>query len=143
MKIMCWLESEDYWFLDGLSKRDEKINTYGYMMRVSESEDDANVVNILVIEMQTANMAIGFVVPVEFKIDGELVIGFICQERPDKDIPFNCQISYEVKNVNYPGDEVHKIEYSGYSLEKFYENKGAKFYLHDLRPPKQTNQDNP
>ena len=143
MKIMCWLESEDYWHLDGLSKKDEAINFYGYMMNVSESDDDANVVNIMVIEMQTANMSVGFVVVKEFKVEGDLEIGFICQERPDKDIPFNCKLSDEVKSVNYPGEEIQKIEYTGYSLEKFYEIKGAKFYLHDLRPPKKTNQDNP
>ncbi len=140
---MCWLDSEDYWYLDGLSNKNESINVYGYKMHISESEDDANVVRIKVIEMQSANMSIGFVVPNNFKIEGNFEIGFICQERPDKDIPFTCKLSDEVKKINYPGDEIQKIEYVGFSLEKFYENKGAKFYLHDLRPPKKTNQDQP
>lgn len=143
MKIMCWLDSEDYWHLDGLSKNEESINSYGYMMSVSESDDDTNIVNIMVVEMQTANLAVGFIIPENFKIDGDLTIGFICQERPDKDIPFHCKLSYEVKKINYPGDEIQKIEYAGFSLEKFYESKGAKFYLHDLRPPKEANQDKP
>ena len=75
--------------------------------------------------------------PSNYKMDKEFKLGFICQEKPDQDIPLECKLSDEVKTAQYPGTDIDRIEYIGFTLEKFYEQKEVKFYLHDLRPPKQ------
>lgn len=142
MKIMCWLDSEDYWYLNSLNDKEASIDFYAYIMKVSEP-DKTNSVRILVVELITAKVAVGFAIPDSMKLEGDQELGFICQEQPAKDIPLSYKLSDEVKEVTYSGDEIQKIEYAGFSLEKFYENKEAKFYLYNIRPPKPENQDQP
>ncbi len=138
VRIMCWLDSEDYWHLHNMQEGNQAIDYYAYRFNVDDSSEapDPTPVNLIVIEMVNANMAVGFVLSPNFKIEKELEIGFICQEKPDKGIPLACKLSDEVKNTKYAGTDIHRIEYIGFTLEKFYENKGAKFYLHDLRHSK-------
>ena len=142
MKIMSWLDSEDYWYMNSLSEQNKEINYYGYVMEVGDEEDSSRI-KIMVIELQSVKLVVGFVVPLDMDLSGQIDMGFICQERPDKDVPISCKLSGEVKNLNYTGDDIQKIEYAGLSLEKFYQNKGIKFYLLDLRPISQQNQDTP
>ena len=138
VQIMCWLDSEDYWYLSNMNENDQTIDYYGYSINVEDSSEapDPVPVSLIVIELISAKLAIGFALPPKFKVDKEFKIGFICQERPGKDIPLVCKLSDEIKSTKYAGTDIHRLEYIGFSLEKFYENKGAKFYLHDLRPPK-------
>lgn len=138
VQIMCWLDSEDYWNLHNMHENNQTIDYYVYRFNVEDSSEapDPTPVSVLVVEMVNANLAIGFALSPHVKIEKEFQVGFICQERPDKDIPLVCKISDEVKTAKYAGTDVHRFEYIGFSLEKFYENKGAKFYLHDLRPKK-------
>ena len=142
MKIMCWLDPEDYWYVNSLSEQNKEINYYGYMMEVGDEEDSSRI-RIMVVELQSANLVVGFVVPLSMDLSGQIDMGFICQERPNKDIPFSCKLSDEIKKLNYTGDDIQKIEYTGLSLEKFYQNKGIKFYLLDLRSISEQNQDKP
>ena len=142
MKIMCWLDPEDYWYMNSLSEQNKEINYYGYMMEVGDEEDSSRI-RIMVVELQSAKLVVGFVVPLSIDLSGQIDMGFICQERPNKDIPFSCKLSDEIKKLNYTGDDIQKIEYTGLSLEKFYQNKGIKFYLLDLRSISEQNQDKP
>ena len=142
MKIMCWLDSEDYWYMNSLSEQNKEINYYGYVMEVGDEEDTSRI-KIMVVELQNVKLVVGFVVSLGMDLGGPMDMGFICQERPDKDIPFSFKLSQEVKKLNYTGDDIQKIEYAGLSLEKFYQNKGIKFSLLDLRPVSQQNQDKP
>ena len=142
MKIMCWLDSEDYWYMNSLSEQNKELNYYGYVMEVGD-EDDTSRVKIMVLELQSAKLVVGFVVSLDMDRSGQMDMGFICQEKPNSDIPLSFQLSNEVKKLNYTGDDIQKIEYAGLSLEKFYENKGVKFSLMDLRPVSQRNQDKP
>ncbi len=142
MKIMSWLDAEDYWYINSLSEQNKEINYYGYVMDVGDEEDSSRI-RIMVIELQSVKMAVGFIVPLSMDLSGTIDIGFICQERPDKDVPFSCKLSTEVKSLTYTGDDLQKIEYAGLSLEKFYQNNGVKFYLMDLRPISGQNQDKP
>ena len=139
VQIMCWLDSEDYWILNNMHDNDQTIDDYAYRFNVEDSSEapDPTPVNVIVVELINAKLAIGFAMPPNFKVEKEFRIGFICQERPDKDIPLEIKLSDEVKNTKYAGTDIHRLEYIGFSLEKFYEDKGAKFYLHDLRPPKE------
>ncbi len=144
MKIMCWLDSEDYWYLNSLNDKQASIDFYAYIMEVEEPDSqDQNKIRILVVELITAKVVVGFAIPDSMKLEGEQELGFICQEKPAKDIPLLYKLSDEVKKVTYSGDDIQKIEYAGFSLEKFYENKEAKFYLYNIRPPKPENQDQP
>lgn len=142
MKIMCWLDSEDYWYINSLSEQNKELNYYGYVMEVGD-EDDTSRVRIMVLELQSAKLVVGFVVSLDMDLSGPMEMGLICQERPDGDIPLSFKLSDEVKKLNYTGDDIQKIEYAGLSLEKFYENKGVKFSLMDLRPVSQRNLDKP
>lgn len=142
MKIMCWLDSEDYWYINSLSEQNKELNYYGYVMKVGD-EDDTSRIRIMVLELQSAKLVVGFVVPLDMDLSGPMDMGLICQERPDSDIPLSFKLSDEVKELNYTGDDIQKIEYAGLSLEKFYENKGVKFSLMDLRPVSQRNLDKP
>ncbi|MCY3825803.1 MAG: hypothetical protein OXG10_00245 [Candidatus Dadabacteria bacterium] len=142
MKIMSWLDSEDYWYMNSLSEQNKEINYYGYVMEVGDEEDSSKA-KIMVIELQSVKLAVGYIVSLSMDLSGQIDIGFICQERPDKDIPFSCKLSGEVKNLTYTGDDLQKIEYAGLALEKFYQNEGVKFSLLDLRSISEQNQDRP
>lgn len=142
MKIMCWLDTEDYSYLNSMNQKQESLDYYSYIMEVAEP-DESSRVRILVVELINAKLAVGFAIPETMKMDGEQELGFISQENPTKDIPFQYKLSDEVKKVQYSGDELHKIEYAGFSLEKFYEQKEAKFYLYNLIPQNTENRNQP
>ena len=139
IQIMCWLDSEDYWYIHNMHENNQTLDYYAYLFKVDDSSEapDPVPITILVTELISAKMAVGFVLPPNYQMDNDFTLGFICQERPDKDIPLECKLSEEIKRAQYPGTDIDRIEYIGYTLEKFYEQKDAKFYLHDLRPPKQ------
>lgn len=138
LQIMCWIDSEDYWALNSMHENNQAIDYYGYRFEIQDSSEapDPTPISVLVFELINAKIVVGFAIPNDLKIDGEFKIGFICQERPDKEIPLSCKLSDEVKRTKYPGDDLHRLEYIGFSLEKFYDEKGVKFYLNDLRPRK-------
>lgn len=138
LQVMCWVEPEDFDCLDTMSKRNEKVDYYGYLFEIEGGTETtgSSVVKVVVVELVNAKMAVGLAIPNGLKIEGEFKIGFIRYDDPNKDIPFVCKLSNEVKRIKYMGDELEKLEYIGFTLEKFYENKGAKFYLHDLRGAK-------
>jgi len=139
VQILCWLDTEDYWRMHNMHENNQTLDYYAYKFSVDDNSEapDAVPVNLLVVELISAKMAVGFVLPPNYKMDKEFRLGFICQEKPDKDVPLECKLSDEVKTAQYPGTDIERIEYIGYTLEKFYEQKDARFYLHDLRPPKQ------
>jgi hypothetical protein len=139
VKILCWLDTEDYWFIHNMHENSKTFDYYAYRFSVDDNSEtpDPTPVNLLVIELINAKMAVGFVLPPNYNLEKEFRLGFICQEKPDKDIPLECKLSDEEKKAQYPGSEIDRIEYIGFTLEKFYEQKDVKFYLHDLRPPKQ------
>jgi len=138
VKIMCWLDHEDYEYLKSVSQQKRPLEFYGYTFKVaggSESTGVATTLRLVVVELKSANMAVGLALPEGMELEGEFELGFISQMDPDpkKDIAIRCKLSEEVKRATYMGDDTEKLEYIGFSLEKFYEGKGARFYLNDLR----------
>ena len=136
MKIMCWVDHEDYANLNSMVEQDVPIGFYGYTYVVaggSESTGVVSTVRLIVVEVKKANMAVGLALPQKMMLDGEFELGFMSQMDPSKDVSITCKLSNEVKRSTYMGDDTEKLEYIGFSLEKFYEGKGARFYLHDLR----------
>jgi len=116
------------------------INFYGYMFEIEgagEASAGGSVVKLMVVELINANIAVGFALPKGFSFEGEFQLNFASQELPSKDIPIVCRLSQEVKRTSYMGDDNQRLEYVGFSLEKFYEGKGATFYLFDLRGARQ------
>lgn len=143
LTLMSWVESEDYWNINKLDNENQQLDYYAYTFEVtggSESEG-ASKVSVIVVELISAKIAVGYVLPNHINIDGEFKIGFICQDKPADDISFNCKLSKEVKKASYNGDDLEKLEYIGFSLEKFYENQGAKYYMQDLRGAPATGQE--
>jgi hypothetical protein len=135
LTLMSWVESEDYWNVNNISKEKQDLNYFAYTFVVTggtESES-ASSVSIIVVELINAKIAVGYIMPKHIEIEGEFRIGFICQDKPTDDINFVCKLSKEVKKASYNGDDLEKLEYIGFSLEKFYEDKGAKYYMQDLR----------
>lgn len=138
LQIMCWVDSEDYWYLHSLNEKNQSLEYYGYRFEVEGGTEGIGTssIRLLIVEFISAKMALGFVTPKEFKLEKpELTLRFISHEEPTKDVPVQCKISEEVKRASYMGDDQEKIEYIGFTLEKFYESHNAKFYLHDLRAP--------
>ncbi len=145
LQIMCMVDSEDYWNLNSYNEADKIVNYYGYTFNVEGSPDGKgkDIVRLIVIEFADSKMAVGFVTPNNLELDKELRIKFIANDSPTKDVQVDCKLSDEVKKAAYNGDELEKIEYIGYTLEKFYDNNNVKFYLHDLRPQTQGQQEQP
>ena len=136
LKIMCWLEAEDYWNLSAMNDRDQTVDYYGYTFVVEDEEEGGgSSVRVVVVELINTNFSVGFALPDNLDLGKEFEIGFISADRPEDAIPLVCKLSDDVKKTKYGGDELQKLEYLGFTLEKFYEQRGAKFYLHDLRPP--------
>ena len=138
LQIMCWVDSEDYWYLHSLHKKNQSLDYYGYKFEIEGGTEGigTSVVRLLIIEFISAKMTLGFVTPPNFKMeDNDLTLRFISHEEPTNDVPVACKLSDEIKRASYMGDDQEKIEYIGFTLEKFYESHNAKFYLHDLRPP--------
>ena len=136
LQIMCWVDSEDYWYLHSLNEKDQKLDYYGYRFEVEGGTEGIGTssIRLLIVEFISAKMALGFVTPKDFKLEKpDLTLRFISHEEPTKDVPVQCKISEEVKRASYMGDDQEKIEYIGFTLERFYESHNAKFYLHDLR----------
>jgi len=136
LQIMCWVDSEDYWYLNSMNEKKESIDFYTYRFVVEGGGEGmgSSAVTILVSEFINAKMAVGFVIPNDFELDKDITFRFICNDSPSKDIAVECKLSDEVKKASYMGDDLEKIEYIGFTLEKFYEGHNAKFYLNDLRP---------
>ena len=138
LQIMCWVDSEDYWYLHSLNEKDQKLDYYGYRFEVEGGTEGIGTssIRLLIVEFISAKMALGFVTPKDFKLEKpDLTLRFISHEEPTKDVPVQCKISEEVKRASFMGDDQEKIEYIGFTLERFYESHNAKFYLHDLRQP--------
>lgn len=138
LQIMCWVDSEDYWSLHSMNENGQSLDYYGYTFEVEGGTEGigTSIVRLIIIEFISAKMAVGFVLPKSLTLeDKNLRLRIISHESPSKDIPVECKLSDEVKRAPYMGDDQEKIEYIGFTLEKFYEGNSAKFYLHDLRPP--------
>lgn len=140
LKIMCWVNQEDYSNLNSLVESNVPVNFYGYTFNVeggSEASGGSTIVSVKVVELINAYICVGLVLPESISIDGEFELSFISQEGPGggfaSGIPIVCKISDEVKRATYMGDDLEKLEYLGFTLEQFYNSKGATFYLYDLR----------
>lgn len=137
LQILCWVDPEDYWYLDSINKKSERLDYYAFKFVVEGGSETAGSgsIALLVVELISAKMTVAFVTADDFKQDKDLTLRFVCHENPSNDIAVECRMSDEVKKTSYMGNDLEKIEYIGFTLEKFYENKNAKFYLNDLRPP--------
>ncbi len=138
LQILCWVDTEDYLYLQSMNEKNQTLNYYAYTFEVEGGTEGigTSVIRLLVVEFISAKMAVGFVLPKNFAMESrDLTLRFVSPENPSKDIPIECKVSDEIKKASYMGDDQEKIEYIGFTLEKFYENNNAKFYLHDLRPP--------
>ena len=138
LQILCWVDTEDYLYLKSMNEQNQTLNYYAYTFEVEGGTEGigTSVIRLLVAEFISAKMAVGFVLPNNFAMEGkDLTLRFVSPENPSNDIPVECKVSDEIKKAKYMGDDQEKIEYIGFTLEKFYENNSAKFYLHDLRPP--------
>ena len=140
LKIMCWINQEDYSNMKSLIESNVPVNYYGYTFNVeggSEASGGSSAVSVKVVELMNAYICVGLVLPDNISIDGEFELRFISQEGSGGDlesgIPIISKISNEVKHATYMGDDLEKLEYIGFTLEQFYHSKGATFYLYDLR----------
>lgn len=136
LQIMCWVDAEDYWYLNSMNEKKETIDYYVYRFVVEGGGEGmgSSAITILVAEFNNAKISVGFVIANDFKLDKDITFRFISNDSPSNDIAVETKLSDEVKKAAYMGDDLEKIEYIGFTLEKFYEGHDAKFYLNDLRP---------
>ena len=126
------IETEDYWNLDSIIGSGNRVESYGYRFVGEDPSGSSAPATVVVFELANATFSVGLIVSESFA-ETDMELGFICQQVPDKQIPLKATVSDEVKKIQREGDELQRIEYIGLSLEKFYENSGAKFYLLDMR----------
>ncbi len=137
LQIMCMVDPEDYWYIHSMHEQNQVVNYYGYLFVAEDETQGTNnkPAKVMVIELINANLALGFAVSSDFNMEGKFKIAFICYEKPDPSdsLPLEVKLSNEVKKTKLDGTETEKLEYIGFSLEKFYEQKNVKFYMQDLR----------
>jgi len=136
LRVVCFVNPEDYWNIHSLQEKGTKIDHYGYKFEVvggSETSGGSNKVAIVVFELLTARMAVGMYLPDKFADTEEFKLSFISQDSPTNEVSVECKLSDEVKRATYDGQSLEQLEYIGFSLEHFYHEKGAIFYLYDLK----------
>ena len=128
--------NEDYDRLR-LSIVENKLPHFTYTLTVSGAPEGgtSSTLKLYIIELVSSNLSIGFTLPPDKEIDKDLEIVFTTQPTADvkmpEDLKLICEFSDEKKETEYAGENLEKLEYIGYSLEKFYETKKASFYLFD------------
>lgn len=142
LKLVCWVESEDYWNFNTFKEKNTEIQHFGYTFEVdggAEAQAETKLV-LSVVEFLNLNTSVGFCLPDHLSLDGEFELGFNCQDKPTEDVSFIVSLSTETKNASYSGSELEKMEYIGYTLEKFYQEKGVTFYLFNFKGELEHNQ---
>ena len=139
LNIGCLIDNEDYNRVESTLEGDQ-LPSASYTITVEdgpEEEATGTSVQLHVIELQSISLAVGFTLPNEKKIEDELAIVFTtppdAQRTMPKDLVVKLNFSDTQKTAKHGGDELEKLEFKGYSLEKFYEGKQATFYLFDYR----------
>jgi len=135
VEIVCLVETEDYWNINSLVEKNIPIKHYGYRFQVlggAEGEGSKEV-EIVVFELLNASVSVGLYLPERFAETTQFKLGFTSQTDPTSKVSVECSLSPEVKKVSYEGSERERLEYIGFTLERFYADKGATFYLYDLK----------
>ena len=117
LQILCWIDTEDYLYLQSMNEQNQTLNYYGYTFEVEGGAEGigTSVIRLLVVEFVSAKMAVGFVLPNNFVIEGkELTLRIVSPENPSKDIPVVCKISDEIKKGELHGrrpgkDRVYRL----------------------------------
>ncbi len=136
LNIGCLVVNEDYDRLKSTIK-ENKLPHFTYTLTVTGAPEGgtSTTLKLYVVELVSSNLSLGFTLPADKPIEKELEIIFTTQPTADvkmpEDLKIICEFSDEKKNTEYAGENLEKLEYIGYSLEKFYETKKATFYLFD------------
>ena len=136
LNIGCLVVNEDYDRLKSTIK-ENKLPHFTYTLTVTGAPEGGTptTLKLYVVELVSSNLSLGFTLPADKPIEKELEIIFTTQPTADvkmpEDLKIICEFSDEKKNTEYAGENLEKLEYIGYSLEKFYETKKATFYLFD------------
>ena len=139
LSIGCMVENEDYVRLKSIIK-DETIPryfTYTLTVKDASKAKDSSSIKVYVIELTSANLAIGFTLPNIKKLAKELLVAFTASpdaQRPNPEyLRFKCEFSDNQRKANYDGSNLEKLEYIGTWLEKTFEKKTVMFYLFDYQ----------
>lgn len=134
LKLMCWVESEDFRYIQATVHKDEGLDHFGYTFEVEGAPESPaeDLLTLPVVELLNAGTAMGFCLPPSVSLTEQFEIGFISQDDPNSDLAVTVSLSTEVKKAQYGGNILEKLEYIGYTLEKFYQDKGVTFYLYNF-----------
>ena len=136
LNIGCLVVNEDYDMLKA-SIKEESLPNHSYTLTVTGTPEGGapSTLVLYVVELVSTNIAIGFTLPEDKEFDKNLEIIFTTQPTAEvkmpEDIKVNIEFSDQKKDTVYDGEKMEKLEYIGFSLEKFYETKKAGFYLFD------------
>ena len=140
LNIGCLIDNEDYNRIEATLKGDE-LPSFTYTITVEDGPEDpeptGSSIQLYVIELQSVSLAVGFTLPKNKKIEKEVAVVFTthpdAQRTMPKDLVVKLEFSDDQKKANHGGDDLEKLEFIGYSLEKIYETKKATFYLFDYQ----------
>ena len=138
LNIGCLVVNEDYDMLKS-SMKENKLPHFSYSLIVTGAPEGSSstTLTLYVLEFVSSNLSIGFTLPSDKPIEKELEVVFTTQPTADVKMPDDlkliCEFSDEKKETTYDGENLEKLEYIGYSLEKFYGTKKATFYLFDYK----------
>ena len=63
LQIMCWLDAEDYMYINSISEQKIPVDYYGYTFEVSGSAgstEGSSTVRLVVVELINVKMTVGF-----------------------------------------------------------------------------------
>ena len=136
LKIVCWVNSEDYWRISELIDGGAPIGFYGYMIEIAgESKGGKeDLLKVAVVELKEALVTVGVTLPEGVLLNEDFELAFISQDRPTREVPVVCGLSPEdVRKSISSASLSQRLEDVFTQLEVAYNNKGIMFYPYDLR----------
>jgi len=139
LSIGCMIENEDYDKLKASIKSETLPRYFTYTITVTGASEtkDSSSIEVHVVELTSANLAIGFTLPNIKKLEKELLVAFTTSPNAQRLNPeylrFKCEFSDEQRSAKYDGNNLEKLEYIGTWLEKTLEKKMVMFYLFDYQ----------
>jgi len=141
LKIVCWVNSEDYWRISEIIDGGNPIGSYGYMIEIAgESKGGKedllkeDLLKVAVVELKEVLVAVGVALPEGVLLNEDFELAFISQDRPTREVPVVCGLSPEdVRKSIFSASLSQRIEEVFTQLELAYTNKGIMFYPYDLR----------
>ncbi len=136
LKIVCWVNSEDYWRISELIDVGNPISSYGYVIEIAEEIKGGkkDLLKVAVVELKEALVTVGVALPEGIPLNEDFELAFISQDRPTREVSVVCGLHPEdVRKITSSANLSQGLEDVFTQLEVAYTNKDIMFYPYDLR----------